>query len=108
MGGPFMQMVFDLDCGTPYDSLRKPEARMDMIPLKPERKAQLEEYAKRRGQDPATALDDALAIYLEWERQDFAEAVEGVRRGYEDVKAGRTRPATEFLADLRRKHDLPR
>ena len=24
---------------------------MDMIPLKPERKAQLEEYAKRRGQD---------------------------------------------------------
>jgi hypothetical protein len=26
---------------------------MDMIPLKPERKAQLEEYAKRRGQDPA-------------------------------------------------------
>lgn len=81
---------------------------MDMIPLKPERKAQLEEYAKRRGQDPATALDDALATYLEWERQDFAEAVEGVRQGYEDVKAGRTRPAAEFLADLRRKHDLPR
>jgi predicted transcriptional regulator len=81
---------------------------MDMIPLKPERKAQLEEYAKRRGQDPATALDDALAIYLEWERQDFAEAVEGVRRGYEDVKAGRTRPAAEFLSGLRRKHDLPR
>jgi predicted transcriptional regulator len=75
---------------------------MDMIPLKPERKAELEEYAKRRGQDTATALDDALATYLEWERQDFAEAVEGVRRGYEDVKAGRTKPATEFLADLRR------
>jgi predicted transcriptional regulator len=81
---------------------------MDMIPLKPERKAQLEEYAKRRGQDPATALDDALATYLEWERQDFGEAVEGIRQGYEDVKAGRTKPATEFLADLRRKHDLPR
>lgn len=79
---------------------------MDMIPLKPERKVQLEEYAKRGGQDPATALDDALATYLEWERQDFAEAVEAVRRGYEDVKAGRTRPAAEFLADLRRKHDL--
>ena len=80
---------------------------MDMIPLKPGRKAQLEEYAKRRGQDPATALDDALATYLEWERQDFAEAVEGVRRGYEDVKAGHNRSATEFLADLRRMHDLP-
>lgn len=81
---------------------------MEMMPLKPERKAQLEEYAKRRGQDAVTALDDALATYLEWERQDFAEAVEGVRRGYEDVKAGNTRPASEFLAEMRRKHDLPR
>jgi predicted transcriptional regulator len=85
----------------------KQEKQMDTIPLKPERKAQLEEYARRRGQDPATALDDALAAYLEWERQDFAEAVEGIGRGYEDVKAGRTRPATEFLADMRRKHDIP-
>lgn len=81
---------------------------MDMIPLKPERRAQLEEYAKRRGQDPASALDDALATYLEWERQDSAEAVEGIRRGYEDVRDGRTKPAAEFLLDLRRKHDLPR
>jgi len=81
---------------------------MDMLPLKPERKAQLEEYAKRRGVDPAVALDDALAAYLEWERQDFAEAVEGIRQGYEDVKAGRTRPATEFLTDMRRKHAIPR
>jgi predicted transcriptional regulator len=81
---------------------------MDMIPLKPERKAQLEEYARRRGQDPATALDDALAAYLEWERQDFAGAIEGIRQGYEDVKAGRTRPVAEFLSDLRRKHDIPR
>jgi predicted transcriptional regulator len=81
---------------------------MDMIPLKPERKAQLEEYAQRRGQDTATALDDALATYLEWERQDFEAAVEGIRLGYEDVKAGRTRPAAEFLAEMRRKHDIPR
>ena len=28
----------------------EPRPAMDMIPLKPERKAQLEEYAKRRGQ----------------------------------------------------------
>ena len=81
---------------------------MEMLPLKPERKAQLEEYASRRGQDPATPLDEALAAYLEWERQDFAEAVDGIRRGYEDVKAGHSRPASEALADLRRKHDIPR
>ena len=78
-------------------------ADIDMIPLTPERKAQLEEYAKRRGQEPAAALDEALAAYLEWERQDFAEAVEGVGRGYEDLRAGRTRPAVEFLANLRRR-----
>jgi predicted transcriptional regulator len=80
---------------------------MEMLPLKPERKAQLDEYAQRHGQDPATALDDALGAYLEWERQDFQEAVDGIRRGYEDVKAGRTRPAAEFIAEVRRKYDLP-
>jgi predicted transcriptional regulator len=80
-------------------------ANMDAIPLKPERKAQLEEYARRRGQEPAAALDEALAAYLEWERQDFADAAEGVPRGYEDLRAGRTRPASEFLADLHRKNE---
>ena len=81
---------------------------MSTIPLKPERRAQLEEYAQRRGQDPATALDDALATYLEWERQDFEEAVVGIGQGYEDVKAGRTRSAAEFLAEVRQKHGIPR
>lgn len=80
---------------------------MEMIPLKPERKAQLEEYAQRHGQDPAAALDEALGAYLEWERQEFEETVEGIRRGHEDVRAGRTRPAAEFLSEMRRKHDIP-
>jgi predicted transcriptional regulator len=80
---------------------------MDMIPLKPERKAQLEEYAQRHGQDPAAALDEALGAYLEWERHDFEEAVEGIRQGHADVKAGRTRPAADFLGEMRRKHGLP-
>jgi predicted transcriptional regulator len=81
---------------------------MDTIPLKPERRAQLEEYAQRRGQDPAIALDEALAAYLEWERQDFEEAVEGIKRGYEDVRAGRTRPAAEFLSEMRQKYGISR
>jgi len=81
---------------------------MDMIPLKPERRAQLEEYAQRRGQDPAIALDEALAAYLEWERQDFEEAVEGIRKGHEDLKAGRVRPAADFLSETRRKHGISR
>lgn len=80
---------------------------MDAIPIEPERKAQLEEYAQRRGQDPAAALDDALAEYLEWERQDFEQAVEGIQQGYEDMKAGRTQPIEEALEELRLKHGLP-
>jgi predicted transcriptional regulator len=77
---------------------------MDAVPIKPERKAQLDDYAQRYGQNVTDALDEALAAYLEWERTDYREAVEGIRRGYEDVGAGRTRPAAEFFAEMRRKY----
>jgi predicted transcriptional regulator len=81
---------------------------MDVIPIKPERKAQLEEFAQRRGQDTASALDDALADYLAWEQQDFDEAVEGIRQGYQDAQSGFTQSADEVLEELRLKHGLPR
>jgi predicted transcriptional regulator len=81
---------------------------MDVIPIKPERKAQLEAFAQRHGKDTAAALDDALAEYLEWEQRDYQHSVAAIRRGDEDVKAGRTRPATEFLEELRVKHGFPR
>ncbi len=81
---------------------------METLPVKPERLAQLQEYARRRGKSPADALDDALGDYLEWERQDYQEAVEGVRRGLEDVKAGRAVPADKFLDEFAQKHGLPR
>jgi predicted transcriptional regulator len=80
---------------------------MEAIPIKPERKAELESYAERYGQSVTDALDEALAAYLEWERTDYQAAVKGIRQGYEDVKAGRTRPASEFLSEMRRKHGLP-
>lgn len=81
---------------------------METLPVKPERLAQLQDYARRRGKSPADALDDALGDYLEWERQDYLETLEGVRRGLEDVKAGRTVPADEFLDAFAQKHGLPR
>lgn len=81
---------------------------MQTLPVKSERLAQLEEFARRRGKSTADALDDVLADYLEWERQDYQEAVEGVRQGLEDVKAGRIRPADQFLDEFARKHGLPR
>jgi len=80
---------------------------MEAISITPERKAELDNYAQRYGQSVTDALDEALAAYLEWERTDYREAVEGIRRGCEEMRAGRTRPAAEFLAEMRRKHGLP-
>lgn len=81
---------------------------METILLTPERKAQLDEYARRRGQDSTVALDAVLAEAFEWERQDYEEAVEGIRRGYEDYKEARARPVEKSLEQLRVKHGLPR
>ena len=55
---------------------------MNAIPIKPGRKAQLEEYAQRHGRDTASALDEVLAEYLEWEREDYEKSVEAIRRGH--------------------------
>ena len=81
---------------------------MKTIPLKPERQTELEEFARRRGKSPADALDEALPNYLEWEQQDFEEAVQGIQQGYDCVKAGRTRPADKVIGDLGQKHGLSR
>lgn len=81
---------------------------METISLNPERKAQLEEYAQRHGQDTVSALDDLLATSLEWERQDYQDAVEAIRQGFADFIAGRTQPADQAFEELREKHGLPR
>jgi predicted transcriptional regulator len=79
---------------------------MEMMPVKPERKAQLEAFAAQSGQDPAALLDDVLADYLNREQEEYDETVAAVLRGYEDVKAGRTKPAAEVYESLRLKHGL--
>jgi predicted transcriptional regulator len=84
------------------------ETHMEMLPVTPERKAQLDEYAERHGQDTAAALDEVLANYLEWERADYDDTVAAVMEAHADVKAGLTRPADEFLEELRVTHGLPR
>ncbi|MDP2322266.1 MAG: hypothetical protein Q8O42_23365 [Acidobacteriota bacterium] len=81
---------------------------MDTLPVKPERLVQLEEFARRRGKSTADALDDVLADFLEADLLDYQDAVEGVRQGYQDVKAGRTSPADAFLDEFAQKHGLPR
>ena len=56
---------------------------MDAVSLTPERKAQLDDYAKRHGQDATSALDDLLAEALEWDQQEFEKSVTAIRRGYD-------------------------
>ena len=59
-----------------------------------------------------TSLTPTQALEL-WELQNASEdekraAVEAIRRGFADIEAGRVRPAREALAELRRKHNLPK
>jgi hypothetical protein len=72
--------------------------------LSAEHQAELADYAQRHGQDPATALSELVADALTWERQYYRESVEGIRKGYESMKASGTRPASEFMNELRAKH----
>jgi hypothetical protein len=81
---------------------------MELLPVTPERKAQLDDYAHRHGQNAAAALDEVLANYLEWEREDYDETVAAVMEANEDAKAGCTQPAGEFLEELRVEHGFPR
>jgi methionine synthase II (cobalamin-independent) len=81
---------------------------MDMMPVKPERKAQLEAYAQRHGKDAVVALDDVLADYLAADEQEYDDTVQAVMEAWEDVKAGRTQPVEEFFEDLRVEHGFPR
>lgn len=81
---------------------------MDVVHLSPERKAQLEDYARRHGQNTDAALDSVLADYLEWEQQDYSETLRSVVTSYESVKAERTRPVEDSLEELRAKHGFPR
>lgn len=40
-------------------------------------------------------------------QRDRIETLEGIRRGREDVKAGRTRHAEEFFDEMFAKYDIP-
>lgn len=69
---------------------------------------QLEAYCRTSRKNAVTALDEVLADYLEAEQQDYDDTVKAARVAYEDVKAGRTQLAEEFLEELRVKHGFPR
>ena len=65
--------------------------------------AYLREKAAREGQATEAVAQALLAWAMEWEAQDQAETLEGVRRGLEASDAGRVRPAAAVFADMRAK-----
>ena len=42
------------------------------------------------------------------DKAERADAVEGIRRGLEEAKAGKGRPVREALAAIRKKHRIPK
>jgi prevent-host-death family protein len=53
-------------------------------------------------------VQDAEAYQKLLEVVDQAEAIQGIRRGLEEVRRGQTRPAKAALAKIRQKHRIPR
>jgi len=56
----------------------------------------------------AAIVQDAKAYQRLLDLAERADAEEGIRRGLEDVKKGRTRPAREFFAEFEAKHGISR
>ncbi len=77
------------------------------ITLSPEAGARLREKAEHDGQDVNVLADTLILAALEWEAQDRAEAIEGVRRGDQAAAEGRERPLAEFFAEQRAKYGFP-
>ena len=72
------------------------------------------EYIALAQHQAAQAGFSNLAEYLEHlideavsRKADRQQTLAAIREGLEDIKAGRTRPMTEALADIARKHNLP-
>jgi antitoxin ParD1/3/4 len=51
-------------------------------------------------------IDEALRLLRQREESEKARVLEGIRQGVEDLKAGRSRPADEVFADIRREFNL--
>jgi prevent-host-death family protein len=52
-------------------------------------------------------IQDAASYQRMQERLEEIEAVEGIRRGLEQMQRGEGLPAAEVFAEFRRKHNLP-
>jgi antitoxin ParD1/3/4 len=51
-------------------------------------------------------IDEALRLLRQREDAEQARVLEGIRQGIEDMQAGRSRPADEVFADIRREFNI--
>lgn len=79
------------------------------VNLSPEAERLLNERLQSGEYESASeVLDDALRALEAWRARDYQKAVEGIRRGLEEAREGKGRPAEEFFNEMRQKHGLPR
>jgi putative addiction module CopG family antidote len=74
--------------------------------------ADLEQFLKAKVQSGRfTSSDEAIAeavrLLRQREEAEEARALEGIRQGLEDMRAGRGRPANEVFAEIREELNLP-
>lgn len=60
------------------------------------------------GGKPQLVIQDAASYQKLLDRIDELEALEGIKRGLADVKAGRVTPLKDFERKFRKKHGIPR
>jgi hypothetical protein len=78
-----------------------------LVTLSPALEEQLRAKAIRQDRDIDLVATELLAIAIESEAQDSAEAIEGIQQGLNDFAAGKCRSFSKFADEHRRKYNLP-
>ncbi len=78
-----------------------------VVTLSPELEALLRQRADQQGQDVSLVASELLARILQWEKQDYEEAIQGIQQGLDDFETGKFRTFEDFAEEQRRKYSLP-
>ena len=76
------------------------------IVLTPQTEARLCEKARQEGIDLDSLADTLIASSLDWEGEDRAGAIEGIKAGLKDEAEGKVKSFAAFQADMRTKYDF--
>jgi predicted transcriptional regulator len=77
------------------------------IDLPPELEEQLVAQASREGADPEAVAQRILSRGLSREAEEYAAALEGIRRGFADSDAGRVISLEDWDRKVRKKYGIP-